>query len=102
MNYSEITLDNIEENFKKLSIKNFQIFIQLLYWKDGKYKCSKTLVINTYQFENILSIKKKIQDKIDISTTKQTLFFTGKILSEGDSLNDYNIERDNTIHLFLK
>ena len=49
--------------------------------------------------DTIKSLKEKINDKEGIPINKQRFIFSGKVIKDGCTLQDYNIPNDGTVHL---
>ena len=71
-----------------------QIFVRTL--------TGKTIALEVSPNDTIGNVKVKIQDKENIPCYQQRLVFDNKQLEDDKTLNDYNIERDNTLHIVLK
>jgi outer membrane biosynthesis protein TonB len=69
-----------------------QIFIEI---DDGHF---------AYEVEptdTILSVKEQIEAKENIAVARQTLIFAGKTLANENTLQDYSIQKDSTLHLVV-
>ena len=71
-----------------------QVFVKTLTGKDMTLNVQPTMMVE--------ELKKQIYQTEGIVELEQRLIYGGKQLEDGQTLQDYNVEPDSTIHLVLK
>ena len=71
-----------------------RIKVKTLLGKEAKYKIKCN--------EEVSVLKASVYQSFDISPKRQCLVYNGKILEEGKTVKDYELENGSLVHLIVK
>lgn len=100
----------MKEKYFKIGV--FTIFLTILFFVSPmkadamqifvKTLSGKHITLEVEPTDRIEDVKEKITQKEGIPVALQMLVFAGKLLEDGNTLQDYSIQKDSTLHLILK
>lgn len=67
-----------------------------------KTPTGSTITLEVEPTDRIEDVKAKIQDKEGFLPVEQVLVFAGKTLEDENTLQDYNVQKETTLHLLLR
>ena len=91
---NETLAETNETSAEQTNQPGMQVFVKTLTGKDMTLNVEPTMMVE--------HLKKQIYQTEGIVESEQRLIYGGKQLEDGQTLQDYNVEPDSTIHLVLK
>lgn len=82
-----------------MPVGQVEVFAQQIFVKAPS---GKHITLDVEPTDRIEDVKEKIQDKEGIDVKQICLSFAGKELEDGNTLQDYSIQKDSTIHMTLR
>ncbi|WP_206099742.1 ubiquitin-like protein [Longirhabdus pacifica] len=72
------------------------------YFINVKTLTGKTIQLIVHSNSYVGDVKRQIRDKEGVAVEKQRLIFQGKFLQNGRTLQQYNIQKESTLHLVIR